>query len=91
MVSLTEKQIRECIAGRQAFISEHYPHINIAIETEEIVAKYKHTTIGADPWLLVSRWLKGLSIKNNNTMQTERDDILKGNMEVCRRFAEAEL
>ena len=61
-VNTSETILRNCITDRQADIKNFYPHVNIEIETEEIVAKFKDKTIGADPWLIVSRWCKNLKV-----------------------------
>ena len=58
----TEKRIRQCVADKSEFITANYPHINIPAETEEMVAKYRSGTIGADPWLMVLRWVKNVKI-----------------------------
>lgn len=61
----SEKLLRECIndEDKQALILKNYPLVNMEIEIEEIVSKYKNVSIGADPWLIVSRWLKLLKVK----------------------------
>jgi RNA polymerase subunit RPABC4/transcription elongation factor Spt4 len=56
--TFTEIQIRQCLVEKTDFIKENWPGVNLIIETEEIVAKYKNQTLGADPWVLISRWFK---------------------------------
>lgn len=67
----TEKRIRECVAEKLDFITSNYPLVNIAEETEEIVAKYRSGSIGVDPWLLILRWIKNIKPKVAETTPPE--------------------
>lgn len=56
--SRTEVMIRECVVDHADFITEHFPDLDVVIETEMCVTKYRSQSIGADPWLIVLRWLQ---------------------------------
>lgn len=56
--SRTEVMIRECVVDHADFISAHFPDLDVAVETEMCVTKYRSQSIGADPWLIVLRWFQ---------------------------------
>lgn len=56
----TERAIRECVAEQTELLKSRFPDVDIGLETEEIVAKYRNQSIGPDPWLLVFRWFRNL-------------------------------
>ncbi|CAK0754979.1 hypothetical protein CCP3SC15_2010001 [Gammaproteobacteria bacterium] len=62
-MTATEKALRACIEDRGEFLSGKYPGFDLEIELEEMVAKYRDVNIGADPYLIVSRWFKNLQAK----------------------------
>ena len=56
--SRTEVMLRECVTEKSDFLTEHFPALDLVLETEELVAKYGSQSIGADPWLIVLRWFR---------------------------------
>lgn len=56
--SRTEVLIRECFVDKADFIAANFPDLDLVLEIEECVAKYASQSIGADPWLIVLRWLR---------------------------------
>ena len=62
-VDRTEQAIRRTCQERIDFIKEHYPEVNLEVEVEEMVAKYRGSSLGADPFLIISRWLKNVKAK----------------------------
>ena len=57
---LTERLLRECVEENRGMLREKFPEVDIDLEVEEMVAKYRRESIGADPLLLVIRWFKKL-------------------------------
>lgn len=91
--SFTERQIRQAIEDRKQLIKEKFPEVDVQIETEEIVAKYRGQSLVADPWVLISRWFKNLKkpdARGRESPVTERErlacDILGQNKLVCELF-----
>jgi len=61
--SRTEVMIRECFVEHADFITENFPDLVLVLEVEECVTKYRGQSIGADPWLIVLRWLRNAKEK----------------------------
>lgn len=62
----TEKAIRKCVEERRSWLGEKFPGVDIDIEVEEMVAKYRDVGIGADTFLIVSRWFKNVKQGRQN-------------------------
>lgn len=60
VVPLVERQIRQAIDEKRLLIKEKYPDVDIEVETEEMIAKYRGQSLGVDPWVMISRWFKNL-------------------------------
>lgn len=65
-VSISEKQIRVAIEERRDLIARKFPNVDIEIEVEEMVAKCRGQSLGVDPWVFISRWLKNIQAGGNN-------------------------
>ena len=97
VIPFVERQIRQAIDEKRLLIEEKYPDADIEIETEEIIAKYRGQTIGADPWVIISRWFKNLKKpqargrESPAAVNRERlaEEIREHNRQVCREFANA--
>jgi hypothetical protein len=53
-----ENQIRQVFSDRKAFLEKQFPYLNLAVEVEQCVAKYRGRTIVVDPAVLVLEWCK---------------------------------
>ncbi|MEI7815560.1 MAG: hypothetical protein WCI45_00085 [Desulfuromonadales bacterium] len=58
--SSTENQLREYVDENREKLAGLFPDADLGMELEEMVAKYRGVTIGADPAVLVVRWLRNL-------------------------------
>jgi hypothetical protein len=83
--TFTARQIRECVKSNRALLSEKYPGVDIDLEAEEMVAKYRNQSIGADPGLLVLRWFKNLRSRDR---PSNAEQVREGNHYAAREFVD---
>lgn len=58
----SESRIRTAFKERHEFLTEQFPHLNLAVEVEQCVAKYRGRPISADAAVLVLEWCKRVSV-----------------------------
>lgn len=58
----SEQRIRGAFKERQEFLAVQFPHLNLAVEEEQCVAKYRASPIGCDTAVLVLEWCKRVAV-----------------------------
>jgi len=94
-MSHTERVLRDCVEEKRGYLRETFPEADIDLELEELVAKYRGVTIGADPWLLVLRWFRKLQPNERASpgpeplggVVSESERVREANRQACRDFA----
>lgn len=62
-MSLSERMLRDCMEEKRGMLAGKFPLVDLDLELEEMVSKYRGMSIGADAFLIISRWLKNLPEK----------------------------
>jgi len=93
-VTLSERSLRKCVEEQRDWLQKNFPDVDIGLETEELVAKYRRETIGTDPWLLVLRWFRNLGSGVGTRASPEgvaagslAEATRAANKQACRDFA----
>ena len=66
------QRIRGAFKERQQFLKEQFPHLNLAVEEEQCVAKYQGRPIGVDAAVLVLEWCKRVSVGKPDARSRDR-------------------
>lgn len=84
----TENRIRTAFRERHDFLQDQFPHLNLAVEVEQCVAKYRGKPIGVDAVVLVLEWCK--RVPRPDARSRDRPDemavVLADNDRVCAVF-----
>jgi hypothetical protein len=88
----TERALREYVQGSREFLRGKFPDADIDLELEEMVLKYRHEAIGADPGLLAIRWFRKLTTNDRASPKSGEvvslaDQVRESNKQACREFA----
>lgn len=83
----TEKAIRECVKEKRGYLAETFPGVDIELEMEECIAKYRRESIGSDPWLIVIRWFRNLpNDRASPHVPGEAERVTAANRQAAREF-----
>lgn len=88
----SEERIRSAFKARQKFLRDQFRHLNLAVEEEQCVAKYRDKPIGVDAVVLVLEWCK--RVPRPDARSRDRPDevavVLADNDRVCAVFCGAD-
>lgn len=95
VMSHTERALRDCVAEKRDFLRDNFPDADIDLDLEELVAKYRGASIGADPWLLVLRWFRNLKpgdrASPGGSVVSLADQVRASNRQAAREFCGMEV
>lgn len=95
VVTDAESRLRAAVAEKRPWLEQQFPELDIGLETEELVAKYRGQSVGTDPALLVIRWCKQAALQPRGRdrpaakqMVTFEQAKLHNTLQAMREFAE---
>lgn len=85
----SEQRIRSAFKERHEFLTRQFSHLNLAVEEEQCVAKYRGKPIAADAAVLVLEWCKRVSVGKPEARSRDRpsrqaEAVQRGRAEVAK-------
>ncbi len=90
VMTRSEWVLRDCVAQKRDDLKRLFPHADLTVEEELLVAKYRDKPVGADPWLLVLRWFQGVPKDRARASPggiSLAETVLEANRQAARDFA----
>jgi hypothetical protein len=90
IMTRSERVLRDCVVEKRMDIQRLFPHADITLQEELLVAKYRDKPVGADPWLLVLRWFQAVPLSANGARASPAgslaEKVLEENRQAAREF-----
>lgn len=90
-ITRSERVLRDCLAEKRHDLERLFPFVDLTIQEELLVAKYRDKPVGADPWLLVLRWFQAVPVVPSGARASPGKslaaEVLEANRQAAREFA----